>query len=814
MKILKLVLISSITVIMFSQSLVTYAATNDGVDSVIETTIKEANEKELSREKSLKAGQTQSFNAWFPDARLAAKVATAFGMQVTDSVSEEQLATLTSLDCQNSSIADMTGIEKLTGLTKLICTRNNITTLDLSKNTNLTYLECNLNKLTSLDVTPLTKLTHLNCDTNKLTKLDVSQNPLLTYLSCARNTLAEIDVSHNTQLTELNCDTNNLTKLDLSQNIQLTNLDCSGNKLTELDVTPLIQLTYFDCGVNPLTELDVSTLTKLTTLECIQTDLLEIDLTNNTQLTNFKAAGCEKIKELDVTHNTKLYSLDCQSTGIAELDLSQNPQLVYLYLTNTELTKLDVSHNTKLKRLTCINAHIQDFSSVGKIPALNNNLDAEGQTITMPKETLTNNSLTIAVSPDLLDQFGNPMNIEPGDGGVYDQATNTITWENLSTDNPAVTYTFTSENGAIVGTVTTPFEAPQPIKGEDVTVHYLDDKGEKLAADEVLSGNLDDPYTSSAKDIPDYTLTTTPDNATGTFTTASQSVTYVYTKNIVAAEPVTVNYVDDTGKMLAPSETLNGNVGDTYNATAKQIEGFTLSAEPTNATGQFTSSAQTVNYIYTKNPAPEKGIVEIHYVDENNKQLSSATEISGKVGDNYSTEPKTIDGYTLKITPDNATGTFTTVSQTVTYVYTKNIETAQPITVNYVDANGKTLAPSETLNGTIGDTYKTTAKQIDGYTLSAEPINATGQFTSSAQTVNYIYTKNTNIDQPLAAKKPTNTTPTKPSNLKTTEVKKTSDILPKTGDSAPWKSALLGVLLSSTALIIWKRKNSKNAGQD
>ncbi|EGP8342387.1 LPXTG cell wall anchor domain-containing protein, partial [Listeria monocytogenes] len=585
----------------------------------------------------------------------------------------------------------------------------------------------------------------------------------------------------------------------------------------------------------------------------------------------FQAEGCRKIKELDVTHNTQLYLLDCQAAGITELDLSQNPKLVYLYLNNTELTKLDVSHNTKLKSLSCVNAHIQDFSSVGKIPVLNNNLDAEGQTITMPKETLTNNSLTIAVSPDLLDQFGNPMNIEPGDGGVYDQATNTITWENLSTDNPAVTYTFTSENGAIVGTVTTPFEAPQPIKGEDVTVHYLDDKGEKLAADEVLSGNLDDPYTSSAKDIPDYTLTTTPDNATGTFTTTSQSVTYVYTKNIVAAEPVTVNYVDDTGKTLAPSETLNGNVGDTYNATAKQIDGYTLtttpnnatgtfntssqavtyvytknivaaepitvnyvndtgktlapsetlngnvgdtynatakqidgytlSAEPTNATGQFTSSAQTVNYIYTKNPAPEKGVVEIHYVDENNKQLSSATKISGTVGDNYTTEPKNIDGYTLTTTPDNATGTFNTSSQTVTYVYTKNIVAAEPVTVNYVDANGKTLAPSETLNGTIGDTYKATTKQIDGYTLSAEPTNATGQFTNSAQTVNYIYTKNTNIDQPLPDKKTT-----KPSNLKTTEVKKASDTLPKTGDSTPWKSALLGVFLSSTALVIWKKK--------
>ncbi|MEY6583687.1 class 1 internalin InlJ [Listeria monocytogenes] len=850
MKTTKIVIASLVSLTMVSNPLLTFAATNDVIDNTTEiTTDKETSSTQPTIKNTLKAGQTQSFNDWFPDDNFASEVAAAFEMQATDTISEEQLATLTSLDCHNSSITDMTGIEKLTGLTKLICTSNNITTLDLSQNTNLTYLACDSNKLTNLDVTPLTKLTYLNCDTNKLTKLDVSQNPLLTYLNCARNTLTEIDVSHNTQLTELdchlnkkitkldvtpqtqlttldcsfnkiteldvsqnkllnrlNCDTNNITKLDLNQNIQLTFLDCSSNKLTEIDVTPLTQLTYFDCSVNPLTELDVSTLSKLTTLHCIQTDLLEIDLTHNTQLIYFQAEGCRKIKELDVTHNTQLYLLDCQAAGITELDLSQNPKLVYLYLNNTELTELDVSHNTKLKSLSCVNAHIQDFSSVGKIPALNNNFEAEGQTITMPKETLTNNSLTIAVSPDLLDQFGNPMNIEPGDGGVYDQATNTITWENLSTDNPAVTYTFTSENGAIVGTVTTPFEAPQPIKGEDVTVHYLDDKGEKLADDEVLSGNLDDPYTSSAKDIPDYTLTTTPDNATGTFTTTSQSVTYVYTKNIVAAEPVTVNYVDDTGKTLSPSEILNGNVGDTYNATAKQIDGYTLSAEPTNATGQFTSSAQTVNYIYTKNPAPEKGVVEIHYVDEDNKQLNSTTEISGTIGDNYTTEPKTIEGYTLTTTPGNATGTFTTGSQTVTYVYTKNIEAAEPITVNYVDANGKTLAPSGTLNGNVGDTYKATAKQIDGYTLSAEPTNATGQFTSSAQTVNYIYTKNTNTDQPLPTKKPTNTTPTKPSNLKTTEVKKASDTLPKTGDSAPWKSALLGVFLSSTALVIWKKK--------
>lgn len=189
MKTTKIVIASLVSLTMVSNPLLTFAATNDVIDNTTEiTTDKETSSTQPTIKNTLKAGQTQSFNDWFPDDNFASEVAAAFEMQATDTISEEQLATLTSLDCHNSSITDMTGIEKLTGLTKLICTSNNITTLDLSQNTNLTYLACDSNKLTNLDVTPLTKLTYLNCDTNKLTKLDVSQNPLLTYLNCARAT--------------------------------------------------------------------------------------------------------------------------------------------------------------------------------------------------------------------------------------------------------------------------------------------------------------------------------------------------------------------------------------------------------------------------------------------------------------------------------------------------------------------------------------------------------------------------------------------------------------------------------------------------
>ncbi|PCZ68495.1 internalin, partial [Listeria monocytogenes] len=157
MKTTKIVIASLVSLTMVSNPLLTFAATNDVIDNTTEiTTDKETSSTQPTIKNTLKAGQTQSFNDWFPDDNFASEVAAVFEMQATDTISEEQLATLTSLDCHNSSITDMTGIEKLTGLTKLICTSNNITTLDLSKNTNLTYLECNSNKLTNLDVTPLT----------------------------------------------------------------------------------------------------------------------------------------------------------------------------------------------------------------------------------------------------------------------------------------------------------------------------------------------------------------------------------------------------------------------------------------------------------------------------------------------------------------------------------------------------------------------------------------------------------------------------------------------------------------------------------
>jgi uncharacterized protein len=134
------------------------------------------------------------------------------------------------IDCDSMNIADLTGIEAFTDLDTLICSKNQLTSLNVSQNTALTSLKCYNNQLTSLDVSGATALTELFCHTNQLTSLDVSKNTALTKLGCGKNQLTSLNVSQNTVLTTLVCHNNQLTSLNVSKNTALTTLFCEGNK--------------------------------------------------------------------------------------------------------------------------------------------------------------------------------------------------------------------------------------------------------------------------------------------------------------------------------------------------------------------------------------------------------------------------------------------------------------------------------------------------------------------------------------------------------------------------------------------------------
>ncbi len=355
-----------------------------------------------------------------------------------------------------------------------------------------------------------------------------------------------------------------------------------------------------------------------------------------------------------------------------------------------------------------------------------------------------------------------------------------------------------STNSNPFAKVRVPITVTPPVKGGDVTVQYKDTTGVVLADSITLSGNVGENYTTTAKTIDGYSLTTTPANANGTFSTNPQTVTYTYTKDPIA-QPVTVNYIDTDGKTIAPSETLTGNISENYTTTAKTIDGYSLTTTPANAKGTFSTEPQIINYIYAKNAETAQPIT-VNYRNSTGQKIAKSEVLTGNIGESYSTQPKTIAGYTLITIPPNAKGTFTTNAQTVTYMYTPIAISALPVTVNYLDENGKEIADSVVLNGRVGEAYNTLAKEIDGYTLIKTPTNANGVFSAEAQSIDYIYRKN----KPVVIVNPPIKNPIIKIDSSTNVIKEETSVLPKTGDSNPYNDFLAGILLLSSAMFLWK----------
>ncbi|MBC1361152.1 MucBP domain-containing protein [Listeria welshimeri] len=205
---------------------------------------------------------------------------------------------------------------------------------------------------------------------------------------------------------------------------------------------------------------------------------------------------------------------------------------------------------------------------------------------------------------------------------------------------------------------------------------------------------------------------------------------------------VSVNYQDEQGNSLAPTETLKGDVGETYTTVQKDITGYDFKEVQGNATGEYTTKAQVVTYIYAQTPTPvEQGTVTVNYQDEQGNAVAPTETLKGEIGKTYTTVQKDITGYDFKEVQGDATGEFTMKTQVVTYIYAQTPTPVEQgtVTVNYQDEQGNSLAPSETLKGDVGETYTTVQKDITGYDFKEVQGNATGEYTTKAQVVTYIY---------------------------------------------------------------------------
>ncbi|WP_270332805.1 lectin-like domain-containing protein [Ligilactobacillus acidipiscis] len=202
---------------------------------------------------------------------------------------------------------------------------------------------------------------------------------------------------------------------------------------------------------------------------------------------------------------------------------------------------------------------------------------------------------------------------------------------------------------------------------------------------------------------------------------------------------VTISYVDQNGKEVAPGENVAGNTGDKYTSASKTVDGYVLVKSPTNANGEIVKGDTKVTYVY----APVGNLVpsseDPNFPNPGNTQYPNDPTDPTKPG---TVEVPDIPGYTPQY-PDGTPvepGTVIipedpTKDTPIVYVRDKG-----SVEVNYVDQNGKHLTDTVKINGNTGDKYDSSSKVIPGYVLTEVPANASGEITKGETTVTYVYT--------------------------------------------------------------------------
>lgn len=201
------------------------------------------------------------------------------------------------------------------------------------------------------------------------------------------------------------------------------------------------------------------------------------------------------------------------------------------------------------------------------------------------------------------------------------------------------------------------------------------------------------------------------------------------------------------------------------------------------------------------------GDIEIRFVDVNGENIISKEILSGFVGQEYTTQAKELQGWLVETEfPENQNGVFTEEPQEITYRYDR--KDGEPVVVKYVDENGNKLAVEEILYGKVGLEYKAQVKQIEGWEIKEDPINAEGKFMEVSQEVIYVYSA-----KAVLPKEDSKLNKEKPAGKLLGTLNEEKPMLPRTGGkySSFISFTQLGLIFILTSIIIfYKRKKAKN----
>ncbi|EKE4546735.1 InlB B-repeat-containing protein [Listeria monocytogenes serotype 4b] len=777
-------------------------------------------------------------NQIFPDADLAEGIrAVLQKASVTDVVTQEELESITKLVVAGEKVASIQGIEYLT---------------------NLEYLNLNGNQIT--DISPLSnlvKLKNLYIGTNKITDISALQNLTnLRELYLNEDNISDISPLANlTKMYSLNLGANhNLSDLSpLSNMTGLNYLTVTESKvkdvtpianLTDLyslslnynqieDISPLASLTslhYFTAYVNQITDITpVANMTRLNSLKIGNNKITDLSpLANLSQLT-WLEIGTNQISDINAVKDlTKLKMLNVGSNQISDISVLNNlSQLNSLFLNNNQLGNEDMEVIGGLTNLTTLflsQNHITDIRPLASLSKMDS-ADFANQVIKKPAR---NFSKTLSVPNNITSIDGTlvtPKTIS--NNGTYDAPN--VNWSSPSY-LPEVRYTFKQD--VVVGSTTSSYTGIiiQPLNEPvDYNVTFN------------IDGNTSEVKTVTEEDlIPEpanptkqgYTFDGWYDAETGgtkwDFTTGQMPANDLMLYAHFSVNSYQVNF-DIDGAVMNEAVVYDTLLNE---PTAPTKQGYTFDGWYDAETGGNKWDFKTM-----KMPANDVTLYAHFTVSsyQVNFDIDGAVTNEAIVYDTLLNEPATPtkQGYTFDGWYDAETGgnkwDFKTMKMPANDVtlyahftinnYQANFDIDGSVTnetITYDTLLNEPTAPTKQgflfdgwydaeVGGTKWDfnTMKMPANDINLYAhFSKEtPLIPSPSDESDSKPTNGSIT----INEPSATSMPAQN-----NNITVTAGENTPELttakLPKTGDNNPWQTLFAGILLSSSAFYIWRKK--------
>ena len=434
-----------------------------------------------------------------------------------------------------------------------------------------------------------------------LSNLDTSQVTSMNSMFANEPKLKSLDLS--------NFNTSNVTDMRylFESCYSLKNLDLSSFDTANVkDMNTMFYLCSSLTNLN-LNNFDTKNVENMSNMffSCFNLTSLNINSFNTSKVTDFSGmfSGCESLTQLDVSH----------------FNTSNVTNMNGMFSSCSNLTKIDVSHFNTDKVTNMFQMFFGD-NSLTSLDISNFNMDSVTNSAVMLIGLNSLNYLKLGAKNSLANTSLNTPGIwiNVGNGTVeHPQALKDKRWTSrqlLTNYNPAKDVdAYVRYNAAVI-------------------THYQDQDGNQLAPNDVQTGGLNTKYTTTPKDITDYTLAETPANASGSFANKTiTDVVYLYKKAPTPTKPpvnpvvpskaanVIVHYQDESGNSLTSDIVLSGNLSDGYITDIKEFNGYHLKSRPTNATGFFSTQAQDVTYIYAKdsNSPSENVPINNNHQDKN-----------------------------------------------------------------------------------------------------------------------------------------------------------------------------------------------------